>query len=124
LRANGRVVTQEELSRIFKVLSFDKSPHVTYESFEEHLDPLGKGYYIGYSQRVAEKHLVHQGYLRSKLEAKQSQISSEREHFMLRDSIIVLQESNSRLARTISMQEEEQRLREEELLACRLRRRL
>lgn len=52
LRSNGKVFSQPELSRIFRVLSFD-SPHVTFEAFSEQIDPFAKGYYIGYSQRVA-----------------------------------------------------------------------
>ena len=53
MRSNGRVMNKDELSRIFRVLSFDKGSQILYENFEEHLDPLGKGYYIGYSQRIA-----------------------------------------------------------------------
>jgi Ca2+-binding EF-hand superfamily protein len=49
LRNNGKVASKDELVRIFRVLSFDRDPSVLYETFQEHLDPLGKGYYIGYS---------------------------------------------------------------------------
>lgn len=33
LRANGKLMSQAELSRIFRVLNFDQGPCVTYECF-------------------------------------------------------------------------------------------
>lgn len=33
LRANGKVLTQAELNRIFRVLSFDQGQYITYECF-------------------------------------------------------------------------------------------
>lgn len=53
--------------RIFRVLSFDSSDQILYETFSEHLDPLAKGYYIGYAQRMAEKDLIHRDYMKQKL---------------------------------------------------------
>lgn len=64
LRSNGKVVSKDDLVRLFRVLSFDKDAPVLFETFAEHLDPLGKGYYIGYSQRIAEKNMIQQDYLR------------------------------------------------------------
>lgn len=33
MRNNGKVMTSDELQRIFRVLSFDIEPVITYESF-------------------------------------------------------------------------------------------
>lgn len=67
LRSNGKVLTNDELARIYRVLSFDKDAVISYETFTEQLDPLSRGYYIGYSQRVAEKHLVQQDYFKRRI---------------------------------------------------------
>lgn len=53
LRNNGKVVAKDDLVRLYRLLTFDSEGPVLYDTFSEHLDPLGKGYYIGYSQRIA-----------------------------------------------------------------------
>lgn len=68
LRNNGKVVSKDDLVRLFRILGFDKEGPVLYETFAEHLDPMGKGYYIGYSQRVEEKNMIQQDYIRQKFE--------------------------------------------------------
>ena len=115
-------MTSDELQRIFRVLSFDKGPAITYETFSEHLDPLSKGYYIGYSQRVAEKHVIQQDYFKKRVELKNEQAKNATEQLMLENSIAHLSESNRRLSGYLEQQSAEKRLFEEELLAYRLRR--
>ena len=70
MRSNGKVMAKDELVRIFRVLTFDKESFISYEAFSEHLDPLGKGYYIGYSQRIEEKHVIQKDFLQKRIELK------------------------------------------------------
>jgi hypothetical protein len=88
------------------------------------LDPLGKGYYIGYSQRIAEKGLVQQDYLRHKFELNNETLRNSRQRAILSSSIGELQVSNSRLAGILQEQGLEQRLQDEEYLEFRRRRHL
>ncbi len=67
LRGNGKVVGKDDLTRLFRLISFDRQGPVLYQTLAEHLDPFGKGYYIGYSQRVAEKNAIQQDYIKQKL---------------------------------------------------------
>lgn len=67
LRSNGKVLKQEELERIFRVINFNKEGALTFETFAEHFDPLRKGYYINYSQRIIEKQNLHDCYLSKKM---------------------------------------------------------
>jgi len=88
------------------------------------LDPLARGYYIGYSQRVAEKHLLQQDYLRRRIELKTDEARNTKDRVILASTISDLQDSNERLAGIIHQQTLERRLQEEELLAYKLRRSL
>jgi len=84
------------------------------------LDPLARGYYIGYSQRVAEKHLLQQDYLRRRIELKTDEARNTKDRVILASTISDLQGSNERLAGIIHQQTLERRLQEKERLAYKL----
>ena len=86
------------------MLTFDKESFITYLAFSEHLDPLGKGYYIGYSQRVEEKHALQQDYLRKRIELKHEQAKNYQDHVEKVNTIAHLQESNHRMAGLLEQQ--------------------
>ena len=95
------------------MLSFDRGP-ITYECVEEHIDPLGRGFYIGYSQRVTEKKLLQQDYHQQKLLLTSEMHRNAENRVAIGNDIETLRRSNENLS---------QLTREQDLELMRLSRR-
>ena len=48
LRRNGRVLKNEDCRRILNSLRFGTEGQLTFSNFEDHVDPLRNGFYLGY----------------------------------------------------------------------------